>query len=54
MRDRRRKRLVDILKTNPYTADYHRFMVSRWGETEETKAIATYFGYVDFNNPRIS
>ena len=45
---------IDILKTNPYTADYHRFMVNRWGDTEETRAIATYFGYVDFNNPRIS
>ena len=45
---------VDILKINPYTAVYHRFMVDKWGDTEETRAIATYFGYVDFDNPRIS
>ena len=45
---------VDILKINPYTADYHRFMVDKWGDTEETRAIATFFGYVDFDNPRIS
>lgn len=44
---------LDILKTNPYNAEYHKFMLSRFGENEETTAIKNYFGYTDFDNPRI-
>lgn len=44
---------LDILKTNPYNAEYHKFMVSRFGENEETTTIKNYFGYTDFDNPRI-
>ncbi|MEE1396662.1 MULTISPECIES: zinc ribbon domain-containing protein [Ruminococcus] len=44
---------LDILKTNPYNTEYHKFMLSRFGENEETTAIKNYFGYTDFDNPRI-
>jgi len=45
---------LDILKINPYNAEYHKFMLSRFGENEETTAIQNYFGYTDFDNPRIT
>ena len=45
---------LDILKTNPYKAEYHKFMISRFGENEETTAIKNYFGYTDFDHPRIT
>lgn len=43
---------LDILKTNPYDVDYQKFMVNRFGETDEVSAIRNYFGYTDFNNSR--
>lgn len=45
---------LDILKVNPYNAEYHKFMISQFGENEETSTIKNYFGYTDFSNPRIS
>lgn len=45
---------LDILKINPYNAEYHKFMISRFGENDETTAIKNYFGYTDFDNPRIT
>lgn len=44
---------IDILKTSPYNIEYHKFMISRFGENEETVAIKNYFGYTEFDNPRI-
>lgn len=44
---------IGILSANPYNVDYHKFMMSYFGETEETTAIRNYFGYTDFDNPRI-
>lgn len=45
---------IDILKTNPYNADYHKFMIMRFGANEETEAIKNYFGFTDFENPRMN
>lgn len=45
---------VQILATNPYRAEYHQFMLDHYGKNEETTAITNYFGYTDFNNPRIT
>ncbi len=44
---------LEILKTNPYKLDYQKFMINQWGETEQTVAIKNYFGFSDFNNPRM-
>ena len=33
-----------------YNVDYYKFMISRFGETEETSTIKDYFGYADLNN----
>ena len=30
---------LDILKINPYNAEYHKFMISHFGENDETTAI---------------
>ena len=38
---------IQILKTNPYNEDYIKFMLKRFGKTEETEAIKNYFGYTD-------
>lgn len=45
---------LEILKTNPYNAEYHKFMISKFGDNEETNAIKNYFGYTEFDNPRIA
>ncbi len=45
--------MLDILKTNPYNTNYYKFMISKFGETEEIVAIKDYFGYTEFDNPRI-
>ena len=45
---------IGVLSSNPYNADYYKFMISYFGESEETTAIQNYFGYTDFNDPRIS
>lgn len=37
---------LQILQTNPYNEDYHRFMLTRFGQTDETLAIARYFHMV--------
>lgn len=44
---------LNILKTNPYNAAYHKFLLSRFGKTEEAIAIKNYYGYTNFNDPRI-
>lgn len=44
---------LQILSTNPYKIEYHKFMVSKFNENNEASDIANYFGYTDFNNPRI-
>lgn len=44
---------INILQICPYNIEYHRFMVSHFGENSETIAIKDYFGYLDFNNPRM-
>lgn len=45
---------IKILQMKPYDKRYYKFMVSHFGDTEEVKAIRNYFGYTDFNNPRIT
>ena len=37
--------VLGLLKLNPYNEDYHKYMVSRFGDTEEVMAIRNYFGY---------
>lgn len=43
--DKLTEMFVQILKTNPYDAEYQKFMVSKFGDNEETRAIRQYFGY---------
>ena len=43
--------MLQLLKTNPYNADYYKFLISRHGETDEVKAIKNYFGLLDLDNP---
>ena len=45
--------ILDIIKINPYNAEYHKFIISRFGETEEVAAINDYFGYTNFDDSRI-
>ncbi len=44
---------IEILKTFPYNVEYHKYMVSKFGDNAETQAIRNYFGYTDFNNQRM-
>lgn len=44
--------LLELIQIAPYTKDYYKFMQTRFGETEEVKAICEYFGYGDLNDPR--
>ena len=45
--------VLGMLKTNPYSEEYYKFLISRFGETDEITALKNYFGYKDFDNPRI-
>lgn len=45
---------IEILLMKPYDKRYYQFMVDFFGNTEEVQAIRNYFGYTDFNNPRIT
>ena len=45
---------IKILQMKPYDKRYYIFMIAYFGDTEEVKAIRNYFGYTDFNNPRIT
>ncbi|CBL33367.1 hypothetical protein ES1_01720 [[Eubacterium] siraeum V10Sc8a] len=31
-----------------------KYMIAEYGKSEETTAIINYFGYTDFDNPRIA
>lgn len=44
---------IQIIEINPYNVDYHKFMTSKFGETEETINIRNYFGFTNLENPRI-
>ncbi len=37
--------LFDILDTNPYEESYQKFLISKFGKTDEVKTIVEYFGY---------
>ena len=37
--------VLGLLKLDPYKEDYYKYMVSRFGDTEEVKAIRDYFGF---------
>jgi len=45
--------MVSLLERNPYNTDYYKFIISKFGDTDEVTAIRHYFGLTDFNNPRI-
>ena len=45
--------LMQIIDMYPYEAAFHRYMMNRFGDTKQIAAIRNYFGYFDFNNPRI-
>ena len=51
--DRIQDGFLTILKMMPYQKRYHQFMISHFGERAETVAIKNYFGYTDFDDPRI-
>jgi len=45
--------LLFLFSLNPYNSDYHKFLASRFGNTDEVAAIRRYFlQFDDFNNPR--
>lgn len=35
-------------------AEHMKYMIAEYGKAEETTAIINYFGYTDFDNPRIA
>ena len=43
-----------ILANDPYQVEYYKYMLNQWGENDETIAIKNYFGFLDFNNPRMT
>lgn len=45
--------LLTIFDANPYNMDYFKYMVSRFGETEQVTALREYFGYTDFDNSKM-
>ena len=45
--------MITILDANPYNVNYYKFMVSRFGETEQVTALREYFGYTDFDNSKM-
>lgn len=45
---------LQILSIHPYNIEYHRFMVRKFGDNEETQAIRNYFGYTDLNNSKMA
>ncbi len=45
---------LGILRENPYNIDYHKYMIGQWGENDQTTAIKNYFGFYDFNDPRMT
>ena len=53
-KDKRLDVFLEILHTSPYKTEYMKYMIAEYGETEETTAIINYFGYTDFDNPRIA
>ena len=38
---------IELIETNPYNPEYYQFMESKFGDTEETRAIREYFGFED-------
>lgn len=45
------------LKPSQNKTEYMKYMIAEYGEygeNEETTAIINYFGYTDFDNPRIA
>ena len=46
--------MIQIIQTNPYNIEYYKYMINKFGESEEFNNIKNYFGYTDFNNPRIT
>ncbi len=45
--------MLSVIKMNPYNAEYYKFIISKFGESKEVTVIKDYFGYTDFDNPRI-
>ncbi len=41
-------------KQSQNKTEHIKYMIAEYGETEETTAIINYFGYTDFDNPRIA
>lgn len=37
--------LFDVIKGNPYNAEYYKFLENKFGSTDEVKSIVAYFGY---------
>lgn len=44
---------IQILKTNPYRKEYHRYMLERFGDNAETADIRNYFGFGDLSDSRL-
>ncbi|MDD4494139.1 MAG: zinc ribbon domain-containing protein [Eubacteriales bacterium] len=45
--------IIGLLELNPYNPEYYKFIISRFGESEEVTAIKDYFGYYE-GDPRIT
>ncbi|MBQ3546321.1 MAG: hypothetical protein IJA34_15260 [Lachnospiraceae bacterium] len=41
---------LDILKMNPYDIEFYKYMLEKYGDNEETKAIKNYFGYYELSD----
>ncbi len=44
--------LLDLLKTDPYKKDIYKYIIEKFGETEEISAILNYLGYDDLKDYR--
>jgi hypothetical protein len=53
-KDKRLDALIQIITTNPYNINYYIYLEEKFGKTDEIIKLEEYFGYTDFNNPRIS
>ncbi len=51
-KDKVKEVLLDLLKTDPYKKDIYKYIIEKFGETEEISAILNYLGYDDLKDYR--
>lgn len=51
--DKKLEVFISILTTFPYSREYLQYMVNTYGDNEQTAAIRNYFGYSNFDDPKL-